>query len=114
MVPLAELKPGQAIWIDHYGPHPAVVLEGDSDAVLVIVGTSQRKEDKHEVCIAPNSAAAMLLGLSLRTYFYPRNVCVVRDSAAVKSVRPRRCPLREFHALETLAAIAASRRSDKK
>src|SRR5260370_22406649 len=103
---LGDLKAGQAIWVDHYGEHPAVVVVQGIDSIIVICGTGQRKSDPDEVCIKPGSPAGHVLGLNKPTYFYPSKVAVVREASKVR--RPGKvCPPSTFHALARVAAVAA-------
>ena len=98
---------GDAILVDRYGPHFAVVLRVTEMAALIACGTSQKRPDRDEVIVKPRSPAAVVIGLTAVTYFVASGVGVLVDPAEI--IRPatgRRCPPGVFHAIEDMAARA--------
>jgi hypothetical protein len=98
MAKLVDLKRGQALFIDHFGPHPAIVIDTGTQ-VIVLCGTGTQKPYTPQVCVTPGSAAAKALGLSKPTYFYASGVTVVSDDKKIVSVRGN-CPWEVFEQLE--------------
>lgn len=104
---ISELRRGAAVWVDHFGEHPAVVLDVYEDKLLVICGTTKERPGEQQVLVRPRSPAAIALGLSAPTYFRKSGIAVIVLEKVTRS-SGKRCPPNVFHSLEELAEIAAS------
>jgi hypothetical protein len=108
MPKLSDLKRARALWVDHFGSHPAIVLVESATSPVVICGTSKQKSDPDEVRIDPASPAGYVLGLNSPTFFYWWKMAIVSSEASIKSVKGM-CPPGVFHSLERLAVLAATK-----
>lgn len=90
---LSDLRAGDALWIEHHGPHPGIVIHVTGRAALIALGTGTSRPHLHadEICVEERTRAGMALRYSKPTYFTSANYVLIRDTSAIVGER-RRCP----------------------